>query len=66
MEDTAWPHPGQFDNYLEKAGTLYLETLRVANERMHGSVSRTGRRIRTRPPAPLLSRRITGQVRAPK
>jgi hypothetical protein len=36
MEDTAWPHPGQFDNYLEKAGTLYLETLRAANERMQG------------------------------
>ena len=36
MEDTAWPHPGQFDNYLEKAGSLYLETLRAANERMQG------------------------------
>ncbi len=36
MEDTAWPHPGQFDNYLEKAGTLYVETLRRANARMGG------------------------------
>lgn len=36
MEDTAWPHPGRFDDYLEKAGTLYLETLRAANERMNG------------------------------
>jgi hypothetical protein len=36
MEDTAWPHPGQFDNYLAKAGTLYLETLRAANERLGG------------------------------
>ena len=36
MEDTAWPHPGQFDNYLEKAGSLYIETLRVANERLKG------------------------------
>ena len=36
MEDTAWPHPGRFDDYLAKAGTLYLETLRAANERMGG------------------------------
>jgi hypothetical protein len=36
MEDTAWPHPGRFDDYLAKAGTLYVETLRAANERMQG------------------------------
>ncbi|HVT78061.1 MAG TPA: hypothetical protein VHD87_13585 [Acidimicrobiales bacterium] len=36
MEDTAWPHPGRFDDYLEKAGTLYVETLRRANERLDG------------------------------
>jgi hypothetical protein len=36
MEDTAWPHPGRFDDYLDKAGSLYLETLRAANERMQG------------------------------
>lgn len=33
MEDTAWPHRGRFDDYLEKAGTLYIETLRKAAER---------------------------------
>jgi hypothetical protein len=27
MEDTAWPHRGKFDDYLAKAGTLYVETL---------------------------------------
>jgi hypothetical protein len=36
MEDTAWPHPGRFDDYLKLAGSLYLETLRAANERMGG------------------------------
>ena len=36
MEDTAWPHPGRFDDYLELAGSLYVETLRAANERMGG------------------------------
>jgi hypothetical protein len=36
MEDTAWPHPGRFDDYLEKARTLYIETLRAANERLQG------------------------------
>lgn len=34
MEDTAWPHPGRLDDYLERAGTLYVETLRRAAE--HG------------------------------
>lgn len=33
MEDTAWPHRGRFDDYLEKAGTLYVDTLRKAAER---------------------------------
>jgi hypothetical protein len=37
MEDTAWPHPGRFDDYLELAGSLYIETLRAANERMAGN-----------------------------
>jgi hypothetical protein len=32
MEDTAWPHPGLLNAYLEKAGTLYVETLRKAAE----------------------------------
>lgn len=27
MEDTAWPYRGKYEAYLEKAGTLYLETL---------------------------------------
>jgi hypothetical protein len=30
MEDTAWPHPGRLDDYLEKAGSLYLRTLEKA------------------------------------
>lgn len=30
MEDTAWPHRGRFDDYLERAGTQYVETLRQA------------------------------------
>ena len=36
MEDTAWPYRGSFDDYLEKAGSLYVNTLRVANERTPG------------------------------
>jgi hypothetical protein len=32
MEDTAWPHPGHLDRYLEKAGTLYVDTLRKGAE----------------------------------
>lgn len=32
MEDTAWPYRGKFADYLEKAGTLYVETLRKAKE----------------------------------
>ena len=34
MEDTAWPYEGRFDDYVERAGTLYVETLRRAAE--HG------------------------------
>jgi hypothetical protein len=33
MEDTAWPHRGRFDDYLQRAGTLYVETLRKAADR---------------------------------
>jgi hypothetical protein len=32
MEDTAWPHPGRFHDYLELASTRYVETLRRAAE----------------------------------
>ncbi len=32
MEDTAWPHPGRLAEYLERAGSLYVETLRRAAE----------------------------------
>jgi hypothetical protein len=32
MEDTAWPHPGHLDRYLERAGSLYVETLQRAAE----------------------------------
>lgn len=32
MEDTAWPNRGRYDEYLEKASTLYVETLRRAEE----------------------------------
>jgi hypothetical protein len=34
MEDTAWPHRGRFDDYLEKAGSLYVDTLAKAGK--HG------------------------------
>ncbi len=34
MEDTAWPHPGRLDDYLARAGSLYVETLARAAE--HG------------------------------
>ncbi|MEY2476436.1 MAG: hypothetical protein QOG87_1751 [Actinomycetota bacterium] len=30
MEDTAWPHPGHLDAYLERASSLYVETLQRA------------------------------------
>ena len=32
MEDTAWPHPGMLGTYLERAGTLYVQTLARAAE----------------------------------
>ncbi len=38
MEDTAWPYRGSFDAYLEKAGTLYVKTLEVANQRPGGGL----------------------------
>jgi hypothetical protein len=34
MEDTAWPHPGRLDDYVERAGSLYVRTLETAAE--HG------------------------------
>jgi hypothetical protein len=34
MEDTAWPHPGRLGEYLERASTLYVQTLERARE--HG------------------------------
>jgi hypothetical protein len=36
MEDTAWPHPGHLDAYLEKASGLYVETLRRAADAGRG------------------------------
>jgi hypothetical protein len=33
MEDTAWPHPGRLDDYLERAGSLYVRTLERAAKR---------------------------------
>lgn len=39
MEDTAWPHPGRLDAYLERAGSLYLDTLRRAEEAGWGMLS---------------------------
>ena len=33
MEDTAWPHRGRYEDYLEKAGTLYVDTLAKAKGR---------------------------------
>ena len=38
MEDTAWPHRGEFDNYLAKASTLYVKTLEMANARPGGGL----------------------------
>ncbi|MEY2470618.1 MAG: hypothetical protein QOF21_3316 [Actinomycetota bacterium] len=38
MEDTAWPHQGRFDDYLEKASTLYVKTLEMANARPGGGL----------------------------
>jgi hypothetical protein len=36
MEDTAWPYRGSFDAYLEKAGTLYVDTLERSARSGHG------------------------------
>jgi hypothetical protein len=36
MEDTAWPFRGSFDDYLEKAGTLYVDTLQRLAKHGHG------------------------------
>lgn len=36
MEDTAWPYRGGLDAYLDKAGSLYLDTLRQAEEAGRG------------------------------
>jgi hypothetical protein len=36
MEDTAWPFRGSFDAYLEKAGTLYVQTLERSARSGHG------------------------------
>jgi hypothetical protein len=32
MEDTAWPHRGKYEEYLAKAGTVYVELLQKAAE----------------------------------
>jgi hypothetical protein len=32
MEDTAWPHPGRLADYLDRASTLYVQTLDRAQE----------------------------------
>ena len=36
MEDTAWPHPGRREAYLERAATLYVPTLERATAAGHG------------------------------
>ena len=36
MEDTAWPFRGSFDAYLEKAGSLYVQTLERSARTGHG------------------------------
>ena len=81
MEDTAWPHRGRFEDYLEKAGTLYLETLQRAGR--HGLLDLvaaftprfgSGRRREivlwqrvTRPEGllPLFNREVPPEYRAP-
>jgi hypothetical protein len=42
MEDTAWPHPGHLDAYLERASTLYLETLQRAKDAGYGMLDLVG------------------------
>ena len=36
MEDTAWPYRGSFDDYLAKAGSLYVQTLENLTEHGYG------------------------------
>ena len=38
MEDTAWPYPGGLRAYLEKAGTLYDDTLRAQKQEGRGII----------------------------
>ncbi len=81
MEDTAWPHRGRFEDYLAKAGTLYVDTLAKAKGRgllelvaaftpRYGSGPRREivlwQRV-TRPEAllPLLNREVPAEYRAP-
>ena len=42
MEDTAWPHPGHLDAYLERASSLYVETLRRAADAGMGLLDLVG------------------------
>ena len=42
MEDTAWPHPGHLDAYLEKASSLYVETLQKAADAGMGLLDLVG------------------------
>jgi hypothetical protein len=42
MEDTAWPRPGLLDAYLEKASSLYVETLRRAADAGMGLLELVG------------------------
>jgi hypothetical protein len=42
MEDTAWPHPGHLDAYLERASSLYVETLRRAADAGMGLLELVG------------------------
>jgi hypothetical protein len=42
MEDTAWPHPGHLSAYLERASTLYLETLQKAKDVGRGLLDLVG------------------------
>lgn len=42
MEDTAWPHPGHLDAYLEKASTLYVQTLQRAADAGFGMLELVG------------------------
>jgi len=83
MEDTAWPHPGRLDDYLERASSLYVRTLEQAAETgmnilelvaaftpLFGAgpereVVLWQRLARPELLAPLLSREVTAEYRAP-